>query len=418
MLEIIKKSITQNIRKKIILFRLFLKTQILRSLVFLFFRKRDMKGFPKSIILFRTCLLGDFLFAIPTISILRKNFPNTKIVLMTSFAASKKTVLGGAKYVDKDSIALPLFKFIYPSLVDEIVYLPNFSISTLKQVRHKVKELNPDLFFLLYHPGDLLLGIIKKIVLFKIIGVKKNFYGYKVKRDYSYGTDIQHELGLIIHKIEGPLEAIREYDKFNNLDFSTIDFPLEISNDAFNWAREKLNVPSKTLIVSLAIGSIQPHKRWPIEKFGELAIKILSCANVKFVLIGTNGDKDLGTYLEAILGSHQINLIGKTDVEQLAAILKQSDILIGNDGGAVQLGAAVKTNTISIIPGLEYPNSIEPWGYFDNVVRHPVECAPCYNMTECPLGHNKCMTDLPVDQVFKQFIKLKEKIQKRDYERV
>lgn len=36
------------------------------------------------------------------------------------------------------------------------------------------------------------------------------------------------------------------------------------------------------------------------------------------------------------------------------------------------------------------------------VVRHHVQCAPCYSFTHCPLGHNRCMIDIPEDEVFAQ----------------
>jgi heptosyltransferase-2 len=96
------------------------------------------------------------------------------------------------------------------------------------------------------------------------------------------------------------------------------------------------------------------------------------------------------------------NLAGVTSIAQSAALLRRCILLVGNDGGAMHLGDAMGCKVVSIVPGIEYPDSIEPWHNKALAVRHPVDCSPCYNFVTCPQGHNRCMTELPVERVLER----------------
>jgi ADP-heptose:LPS heptosyltransferase len=108
----------------------------------------------------------------------------------------------------------------------------------------------------------------------------------------------------------------------------------------------------------------------------------------------------LGDDIASCIGRSVINLAGKTNLHESAALLKKSNLLVGNDGGAMHLGDAVGCKVLSLVPGIEYPQSVEPWFNRKNAIRLSVPCAPCYSFTCCPLGHNKCMKDIKVDIVF------------------
>ncbi len=403
----------KKINKYYVLIRLALQGLVLRLIANVLFR-RTKNDTPKTIILFRTCLLGDFLFAVPAISILRQRFPDARIIFMTTFAGNKKTVRGSKKYLSNDSDIPPWFSFIYPEIVNDIFFIKDFALENIYPLRKKLNSLEPDLMFILPHPSDAPLGLAKKLFFLKILGVSKNVYGFNVKGDYSFGRNIQNDLGLFTHKVLGPIRALKEYYSLANINENNVLFPLTIRDDANTWAEEKLNqVEHPQLVIALAIGSIQLHKRWVIENYSNLIKKIEQYHYATFLLVGTKNDLDLGEYIKKQHPkSSIINLIAQTTVEQLAAVFKRTDILIGNDGGAIHLAAAVNCKTISIISGIEYPYSIEPWGFINYAVRHSVSCSPCYSMTECPLKHNKCLTELPVDKVYEMFTKVVKTIDK------
>jgi ADP-heptose:LPS heptosyltransferase len=89
----------------------------------------------------------------------------------------------------------------------------------------------------------------------------------------------------------------------------------------------------------------------------------------------------------------------------LGAVLQRCAVLVGNDGGAMHLAAAVGCPAVSLIPGIEFPGSVDPWGYSHLSVRHPTQCSPCYSFTYCPLGHQDCMREITVDAVLEKCAK-------------
>jgi ADP-heptose:LPS heptosyltransferase len=379
-----------------------LKFNILRVLCFLFFRSKYNKS-PKNIIVFRTCLLGDFIFSLPAVNQLKQNFPDAKIYYITTYASSG--VVKFATYVNKNEL-LPWFEFIKPSLVKDVISLQSLSLRCIRETRSIITDINPDLVILLPHPGDPLLGIFKKILLFKMLGINRNVFGWKVKGDYSFLRKQQNDLGLFGHKIFGPLRAVSELSNFYLIKKTEIKFPININENKIIWANEYIKNHAKPNIlnIGLAVGSVQKHKQWPIQNFVKLAEQLDQKYDITFFIFGTRNDEGLYHHFEtSIFKNKLVNLIGKTEISQLAALLQRMDVLVTNDGGTAHLGAAVNCKVLSIISGIEYPNSIEPWGNFDYVVRHEVPCSPCYSMTFCPLNHNACIKEISVEKVYNKF---------------
>jgi heptosyltransferase-2 len=96
-------------------------------------------------------------------------------------------------------------------------------------------------------------------------------------------------------------------------------------------------------VVALAPGAAYGGaKRWPPEYFAELA-RALAGDGVRPALVGSVADAATGREIETALGDPDLmlNLIGRTDVTELAGVLANARALVANDSGAMHLGAAV-----------------------------------------------------------------------------
>ena len=81
-----------------------------------------------------------------------------------------------------------------------------------------------------------------------------------------------------------------------------------------------------------------PAKRWPAERYGELARRLSRTDNLP-VVVGVAGEDALGRAIRAIC-PESVDLIGQTDVAGLAALAKAAALTIGNDTGASHVAAA------------------------------------------------------------------------------
>jgi heptosyltransferase-2 len=139
-----------------------------------------------------------------------------------------------------------------------------------------------------------------------------------------------------------------------------------------------------------------PAKRWLPERFAETAKKISAQWPVQWILFGTHRDAAIGTQIAAALGDHCVNRVGQTTLDQLVDGLRECRLLLTNDTGTMHLAALLAVPVVAIFGSTE-PRLTGPRGDTHIVLRHHVECSPCF-LRECPIDF-RCMKSLSVHEV-------------------
>ena len=89
------------------------------------------------------------------------------------------------------------------------------------------------------------------------------------------------------------------------------------------------------------------------------------------------------------------DLTGRTSLSELAAQLRRCRLLLTNDTGTMHLAAFLGVPTVAIFGSTE-PQLTGPIGEGHVVIRHHVECSPCF-LRECPLDF-RCMKAVTVEE--------------------
>jgi lipopolysaccharide heptosyltransferase II len=139
-----------------------------------------------------------------------------------------------------------------------------------------------------------------------------------------------------------------------------------------------------------------PAKRWFPERFAEAASKISAQSTVQWILLGTKNDAAIGEQIAAAIGDHCVNRIGQTTLDQLIDELRQCRLLLTNDTGTMHLAALLGVPVVAIFGSTE-PRLTGPLGNGHIVLRHHVECSPCF-LRECPIDF-RCMKAVTADEV-------------------
>jgi lipopolysaccharide heptosyltransferase II len=139
-----------------------------------------------------------------------------------------------------------------------------------------------------------------------------------------------------------------------------------------------------------------PAKRWLPERFAEVALAVANERPVQWILFGTAADQERGAAIEAALGAHCVNRIGQTTLDQLAAELSQCALLLTNDTGTMHLATLVGVPVVAVFGSTE-PLLTGPLGNARHIIRHQVECSPCF-LRECPIDF-RCMKAISVEEV-------------------
>ena len=161
----------------------------------------------------------------------------------------------------------------------------------------------------------------------------------------------------------------------------------------------KHNVTLSTRLVGFAPGAAYGHaKRWPPSRVAEVMSRVNTTLGAVSVLIGAAGDREAGREIESLVpaGTAFVNLIGRTDLRQLAGILARCSSFVSNDSGAMHLAAAVGVPVTAIF-GPTDERVTAPLGEHD-VILQRVFCRPCM-LRDCPIDH-RCMKRISSDQVF------------------
>ncbi len=138
-------------------------------------------------------------------------------------------------------------------------------------------------------------------------------------------------------------------------------------------------------------GTNWPTKRWPVEKFAEMAAPLKERFGLRTVLAGGPRDGDA----VAKLLPNALNLSGKTSLRQLVALLEKASLVIANDSGPMHIAVALGRPLVTPF-GPTNPVRTGPYGRPDSVVRVDLPCSPCYSET---CSHQSCMRWLEIGPV-------------------
>ncbi|MGM5631101.1 glycosyltransferase family 9 protein [Apibacter raozihei] len=157
-------------------------------------------------------------------------------------------------------------------------------------------------------------------------------------------------------------------------DFTTIDFQTEIflTDEEINNARDYMSQEgvnfNKPVIILGVLGS-SLDKSWPLAYMAELTNFLLENfdINILFNYVPSQ-QKDVDQILSSVSQKDKIftSILGSS-VREFAAILKNSDALIANEGGAVNIAKALLKPTFSIFSPHKFRKD---WGCYENLFIH------------------------------------------------
>ncbi len=170
----------------------------------------------------------------------------------------------------------------------------------------------------------------------------------------------------------------------------------ETSNIEVPNPKQTSNIKHQTLIGLCPGAEYGPAKRWLPERFAEAAAKITAQSSAQWILLGTKNDAAIGEQIAAAIGDHCVNRIGQTTLDQLIDELRRCSLLLTNDTGTMHLAALLGVPVVAVFGSTE-PRLTAPLGNGHTILRHHVECSPCF-LRECPIDF-RCMKAVSADEV-------------------
>jgi ADP-heptose:LPS heptosyltransferase len=317
------------------------------------------------ILVIRFSSMGDIIYTTPVVRCLKKQLNGAEIHFITK----------------------PAFKYIYDNnpYVDKLLLLkPNLS-ETISDIKAEGYDYIIDLH------NNLRTAIIKLRT-----GIKSSTYKKQTIRKW---LSLKFNLKLVppVHLVGRYLKAVAFLNVTN--DNQPIDYYIKASHQL----DKLLPASHQQDYVAFVIGATHFTKRMPNEKI----ISICNVIDKPVVLLGGNDVKDNGDIIATAIGGEIYNACGITSLDESVFLVSKAAKVIGFDTGLTHIAEAFNVPIVSVWGGT-VPEllGVQPYKVKEVLVAGiELPCRPCskFGLPACPLGHFKCMHDIP-EQDITQFV--------------
>ena len=139
-----------------------------------------------------------------------------------------------------------------------------------------------------------------------------------------------------------------------------------------------------------------PAKRWPMEHYAAIA-RAAAARGQAVWLFGSQKDLAVTEEVQRRSGNVCVDLGGKTGLLEAVDLLGLCDAVVTNDSGLMHVAAALGRRTLALY-GSSDPRHTPPMSPKAEVLTLGLACSPCFKRV-CPLGHTRCLMDLPPARV-------------------
>ncbi len=316
-----------------------------------------MSSTKQRIIIYRVGAIGDVVHTLPFVKLLRKNNSEAQIEYIVGSQQLVDLLEKCTDYIDKVHLVTknnlaPVMSHIGSTRVDEFIFLHSGWL--------KAWWLN--------------LRFIK--------AAKTSIY----KRDDSLSAVANY----VISYYQGIKQQLLS-DPFSLLAWKTLT-PI---------SKNLVPIGIPYVCVVPGVGSLRPHRAYPLDKWIDLITKQLSNTDNNIVLLGGPDEINISQTLDAVAqcNGRVLNLIGKTSLVELVSILSKAKHLYSADTGILHIGAAVGV-PITALFSITSEKRFGPFSPYAEVLRSgDCSCNPsatnrpkhCSNLVE---GYAKCMQGL------------------------
>ena len=313
------------------------------------------------ILVVRFSSMGDIIYTTPVVRCLKMQLPGAEIHFLTK----------------------PAFKYIYDNNphLDKLLLLKPTLAETIEEIKAEKYDYLIDLH------SNLRTSLIKLRT-----GIKSS--SYKKQRIRKW-LSLKFNLKLVppVHLVERYMKAVKFLGVKN--DGKPIDYYIKTEHDL----TKLLPVSHQSDFLAFIIGATHFTKRMPNEKI----ISICSKINSPIVLLGGADVKENGNEIANAIGSNIYNACGITSLDESVYLVSKAKRVLGFDTGLTHIAEAFDKPIASIWGGT-VPEllGVQPYMVKDaEVIGINLSCRPCskFGLEKCPLGHFKCMNNIPEETV-------------------
>lgn len=326
---------------------------------------------PERILVIKLRYFGDVLLSTPVLTRLREGFPKAHLTMLVN-DGTEGVVRG------------------HPA-VDEVLVVERRSLACdwrlLRELRCRRFDLVIDLT-----DGD------RSAILAMLSGAPVRL-GYNSEarwRGRLYTRIIEGDR-YRMHTVLYHLAATEALGLTGHIPPPTLAVDPEARSTAKRLLREAEVDPHRPL-VCLHPGARWWFKSWPAERFAALADLIQQETRAQTVFLGSNEERGVVSQIATAMKTLHRNLVGRTRLQEVAAVLECASLVVSNDNGPMHMAAALRVPVIGLF-GPTDPAVWGPWGEGHRAFYKGLDCSACFH-PDCFRCEQNCMRLIMLDEVW------------------
>ena len=345
----------------------------------------------RRILVTRVDLLGDVVLSLPAVRALRRAYPDARIDMLVLGATAG--ILAAQPGIDRVLTFDPYFWRSPAALLNPATWRQaDGMLAALRSARY-----------------DLAISVSGDIasILTRLSGARRRV-GYAAESYPFMLTDAlpggryrvrKHEVQYVLALAQAAGGIVAQDDAL--LELALVPAAERQMAEKLRDARTRAGAHGPTVAIHAGARNGQA-KRWPPDRIAALAERMVRELDALVVLTGAPSERPLA---EAVLRRCEVpvfDLVGRSDLPQLVALLAASDVLVTGDSGPMHVACAVRTPVVAL-HGPTDPALSGPTAPDAIVLRHALWCSPCYDASataECRFSNPVCMKRIAPDAVF------------------
>lgn len=334
-----------------------------------------------NILIVKLSAIGDIIHTLPSLSALRKLFPEADITWVIEEDSSD--IIKNHPYLDRVIVSR------------RKRWIKN--LRKLHQVKRTIKEIREFIITLREHRYDLVIdfhGLFKSSLIVLLSGGKRRL-GYNSMQELSklfLNEKIYEDMEK--HAVDRYLDFLR----YLGSNVGDKEFLIPVQEENKNRAEKLLkinNIDTGKQFVAVNPKAFWKTKLWEDEKFARLCDRITKELKAKVIFTGSNSSGMI-EHIQSLMSYLSVNLEGQTTLRDLAYLYKLASLVVTTDSGPMHIAAAMGTPVVALF-GPTDPSRTGPYGKDHVVIRKEMPCSPCF-LKKC--ATNRCMKEITVEEVF------------------
>jgi ADP-heptose:LPS heptosyltransferase len=151
-------------------------------------------------------------------------------------------------------------------------------------------------------------------------------------------------------------------------------------------------------------GARRELRRWPAERFAQIAAILHRELSMQIVFIGDPSEKELVNSIQKQIPFPTFSTTGVLSLGAFAALMPKASLFIGNESGPLHIAALSGTPSLGLY-GPGEPNVFYPITPRTAVLHKILECNPC-DQVHCKYPGNPCIARISTEEVLEKVTSL------------